>query len=164
MMPVLTAGVALALNEINCASLSQDPLTPECNGTPQNDAIEGRNAEDIIYAGGGDDQVDANDKNDEAYGGAGRDRIQGGGYDDKLYGGDGRDILKDQNPFQGKDSDELRGGGGNDVLDGYDSNAGETLVCGPGDNDTAYFDRLTNGLRDTVSPSCENKVVNDHPN
>jgi hypothetical protein len=99
LMLVLTAGVALALNQIDCGSISQDPLTPECYDTPQNDAIEGRDApvtgevSDIIYARGGDDQVDANNGDNEAYGGAGRDKIEVWGDDDKLYGGDDADFL-----------------------------------------------------------------------
>jgi hypothetical protein len=30
LMVVLTAGAALALNQIECASFEQNPLTPEC--------------------------------------------------------------------------------------------------------------------------------------
>ena len=106
--------------------------------------------------------MDANGGPDEAYGGAGRDKTEGGGHDDKLYGGDNADILTDP---ADKDYDMMRGGSGNDVLDAYDSNAGDTLVCGPGDNDTAYFDRgnFAGATQDTVSPSCENRVANEHP-
>jgi hypothetical protein len=65
-----------------------------------------------------------------------------------------------------KDYDVMRGSSGNDVLDAYDDNARDTLVCGPGENDTAYFDYLkqTTGAKDAVSPSCEKEVANDHPN
>ncbi len=42
LMVVLTAGAALALSQIECASFEQNPLTPQCYGTEQEDAIEGR--------------------------------------------------------------------------------------------------------------------------
>ena len=163
----LSAGAALALgNQVDCASASQDPSTPECYGTPQRDGITGRNnAEDIIFAMDGADYVKAYSGNDEVRGGAATDHIQGGADDDELYGGEGADFLSDAVSLEGLDSDELSGGGGDDVLDAYDRNATDTLLCGAG-NDTAYYDKgvFSGTPRDTVDPSCEKKVANAHPN
>ena len=80
LLVALTAGAAMALNQINCASFSQNPLTLECSGTPQEDLIEGRDARDIIYAVDGDDEVNSRYGGDDVYGGAGRDEIEGGGH------------------------------------------------------------------------------------
>ncbi len=54
LLVVPTAGAAIAFNQISCNSFSQNPLTPECSGTPQEDLIECRDARDIIYAVDGD--------------------------------------------------------------------------------------------------------------
>ncbi len=165
LMLVLTAGAALALSQINCASFEQNPLTPQCFGTDQDDLIEGRPVRDIIYANDGDDEVNAEFGKDEVYGEAGRDKIEGGGEGpqngpleglDKLYGGDDNDVLKDIRA--GRDFDELRGGEGNDRLTAYDSDPLDILICGPGRDDTAIFDADNIAGSDSVSASCENKV------
>ena len=166
LLVALTAGAAIALNQISCSSFSQNPLTPECSGTPQEDFIEGRDARDIIYAKGGDDDVNARYGGDDVYGGVGRDEIEGGGHRpegvlhcedlDRLYGGDGDDVLKDRHAS--RDHDELRGGDGNDLLDSYDTDMQDILVCGPGSDDTAIFDVDSVAGSDSVSDSCENKV------
>ena len=160
---VLSGGAALALgedrtNNVNCGSFSQDPLTPECYGTPQDDDIQGRNAADIIYAKGGNDFVMAYSGNDVVYGGAGADTAAGVDGDDQLYGGGGADFLTDA---AGGDTDELSGGRGNDSLSAYDHDYNDTLVCGPGSEDDVYFDKdPTTGAKDKVSDTCEHK----HPN
>jgi Ca2+-binding RTX toxin-like protein len=166
---VAATGVALAATS-NCGSASQNPRTPQCYGTDQDDQIEGRTSRDIIYANDGDDEVNAQYGGDEVYGEAGRDKIEGGGkgpptgpYEDldKLYGGSSNDVFKDIRAS--RDFDELRGGGGNDRLNATDTDTVDILVCGPGTDDTAIFDvNQFSGKRDSVSPSCENKdpVVN----
>jgi hypothetical protein len=142
------SGVALAVTAIGCGSLLQDPLTPLCEGTNQDDDILGRNASDTILAFAGNDTV---------YGGAGRDSLAGGPGDDGIFGGKGADSLTDDLNFTA-DKDELRGGGGNDTLDAWDNDYDDTLVCGPGNDDTAYFDLNTTLLKhDEVSPTCENR-------
>jgi len=161
--------VALAVTVVNCGSLLQDPLTPLCEGTRQADDIRGRNAEDTILAYGGNDTVDANGAgahvnassgDDEVYGGAGRDTLVGGSDDDVLFGGKGADALKDYSNTYA-DKDELRGGDGNDSLNARDYDYNDTLVCGPGDDDIAYFDVNKFLLKhDTVSPTCENRFRN----
>jgi hypothetical protein len=165
LMLALTAGLALALNQINCGSGSQNPLTPECFGTDQDDLIEGRDARDIIFANDGDDKVNAQYGEDDVYGETGRDKIEGGGEGpqygpleglDKLYGGSDDDVLQDIRA--GRDFDELRGGEGNDRLNAYDSDPLDILNCGPGRDDTAIFDADNIAGSDSVSASCENKV------
>jgi Ca2+-binding RTX toxin-like protein len=86
---VLSSGVALALNQINCASIQQYPQTPACYGTPLNDAIGGREAPDIIYAYAGDDLVNARSGNDVVYAGPGVDFAHGDEGDDQMYGARG---------------------------------------------------------------------------
>jgi len=160
---VLSSGAALALGEnrthyVNCGSFSQDPLTPECYGTLQDDDIQGRNAADIVYAKGGNDFVMAYSGNDVVYGGTGADTAAGVDGDDQLYGGGGADFLTDA---AGGDTDELGGGRGNDSLSAYDHDHNDTLVCGPGSEDHVYFDKdPTSGAKDKVSDTCEHK----HPN
>lgn len=166
---VTCSGAALAVTVVNCGSLLQDPLTPLCEGTGRADDMRGRNAEDTILAYGGNDTVHANGADDhveagvggdEVYGDAGRDTLAGGSDDDGLFGGKGADALKDySNPYA--DEDELRGGDGNDSLNARDYDYNDTLVCGPGDDDIAYFDANKFLLKhDTVSSSCENRVRN----
>jgi hypothetical protein len=166
LLVVPTAGAAIALNQISCNSFSQNPLTPECSGTPQEDLIECRDARDIIYAMDGDDEVNARYGGDDVYGGAGRDEIEGGDHGpegvlhyedlDKHYGGDGNDVLKDRRAK--RDHDELRGGEGNDIVNAYDGDVLDIVVCGLGTDDTAIFDVDSVAGSDSVSDSCENKV------
>jgi hypothetical protein len=161
---MVAAGVALAA-AINCGSASQNPLTPQCFGTDQDDQIEGRTSRDIIYANDGDDEVKANYGGDEVYGNAGRDEIEGGGPGppsgpledlDKLYGGSSNDVLRDIRAS--RDHDELRGGEGNDLLNASDTDPLDILICGPGRDDTAIYDVDNAAGNDSVSASCENKV------
>jgi hypothetical protein len=35
LLVALTAGAATALNQVSCNNFSQNPLTPECSGTPK---------------------------------------------------------------------------------------------------------------------------------
>ena len=161
------SGVALAVTVVNCGSLSQDPLTPLCEGTKQTDDIRGRDAgddilayggNDTVHANGGADGVDASAGDDEVFGGAGPDTLVGGPDDDGLVGGDGADTLADySNPYV--DRDELRGGKGNDRLNAKDGDYNDTLLCGPGVDDTAYLDVNKFLLRhDTADESCEHKI------
>jgi hypothetical protein len=155
---VLSAGVALALNQIDCASIQQFPQTPSCFGTDQADQIEGQDTRDIIYAKGGNDIVQTQSGNDVVYSGAGADYAVGAEGNDLMYGAGGADQLTDEAYVPG-DTDEQRGQKGADILSGYDQDYNDTLVCGAGANDTVYFDR-TSSARDTVSDTCEHR----HPN
>jgi Ca2+-binding RTX toxin-like protein len=162
LMLTITAGAALAQNQINCGSLAQDPLTPECFGTAQDDGINAREVRDIIYAKGGNDTNLARGGDDEVYGGAGQDSIVGAQGDDKLYGGDNADNMTEEAYItpQG-DTDELYGAAGNDSLSGFDDDYKDTLVCGAGADDTVYFDKDPNtGAKDSVSQTCENRRPN----
>jgi hypothetical protein len=89
LLVVPTAGAAIALNQISCNSFSQNPLTPECSGTPQEDLIECRDARDMIYAVDGDDVLKdrrAKRDHDELRGGEGNDIVN-------AYDGDVLDIV-----------------------------------------------------------------------
>ncbi|WP_284733868.1 MULTISPECIES: calcium-binding protein [unclassified Dyella] len=63
--------------------------------------IHGYATDDVLSAGGGDDQM---------YGKAGNDTLQGDAGNDRIYGEDGNDIL-----IGGAGDDQLFGGGGNDT-------------------------------------------------
>jgi Ca2+-binding RTX toxin-like protein len=130
LMLTITAGAALAQNNISCGSLSQDPLTPQCFGTPQDDGIDARDVRDIIYAKGGNYATLARGGDDEVYGVAGQDGIVGAQGDDRLYGGNNADNMTEEAYItpQG-DTDELYGAAGNDSLSGFDHDYKDTLVC-----------------------------------
>jgi hypothetical protein len=155
---VACSGAALAVTVVDCGSFGQDPLTPQCYGTKQEDDVQGREAADIIFAYGGNDTVDASAGDDLVYSGTGRDSLAGGPDDDDLFGGKGADFLTDY-PNSYADQDELRGGGGNDRLDAFDNDYNDTLVCGPGNDDIVVFDLNTLLLKhDEVSATCEHRI------
>ncbi|MDC1231660.1 M57 family metalloprotease [Gammaproteobacteria bacterium] len=131
-------------------------------GTDEADRIIPNGGEDIIYGGGGDDEINGylSDPIDQqggwsyyfqyesllAYGGAGNDVIIGGSEADKLYGEDGDDVLigyeGDDELIGGTGNDILRGREGNDDIDGGDGNdfinggsGNDTLIGGLGDDE-----------------------------
>jgi hypothetical protein len=94
----LSAGVALALNDIDCPNRSGN----QCLGTNGNDLMTGtRNADDIGGRLGNDtirgqqsgDRLGGDIGNDTVYGKVGGDNIQGGSGADYLDGGEGNDRL-----------------------------------------------------------------------
>ena len=125
-------------------------------GTADADRIIPNGGEDIIYGGGGDDEINGYlvDPTDQrggwsyyfqyesliAYGGDGNDVIIGGSEADKLYGEDGDDVLIG---YEG--DDELFGGNGNDMLRGREGN--DVMLGGDGDDylDGGDGDDLLNG-------------------
>jgi len=131
-------------------------------GTDEADRIIPNGGEDIIYGGGGDDEINGYlaDPTDQrggwsyyfqyesllAYGGEGNDVIIGGSEADKLFGEDGDDVLVgydgDDELIGGSGNDVLRGREGNDDLDGGDGNdfifggsGNDTLIGGNGDDE-----------------------------
>ena len=131
-------------------------------GTDEADRIIPNGGEDIIYGGGGDDEINGylTDPTDQrggwsyyfqdesllAYGGEGNDVIIGGSEADKLFGEDGDDVLVgydgDDELIGGSGNDVLRGREGNDDLDGGDGNdfifggsGNDTLIGGNGDDE-----------------------------
>jgi Ca2+-binding RTX toxin-like protein len=142
-------------------------------GTPGRDVLAGTRERDVVRGLGGDDVVRANPtdrgpvyygRNDDDFvdGGAGNDRIWGGRSTDLLLGGPGNDVL-----HGGRGADRVDGGPGNDVVDGgryYDrlvGGSGNDLIlardgfprdhisCGPG------RDRVVADPGDVVAADCE---------
>jgi Ca2+-binding RTX toxin-like protein len=79
--------------------------------------------DDIVYAGGGNDNIGGDDGNDILYGEDGNDSIDGDNGADILYGGNGNDTLS--------------GNAGNDILYG---GAGDDIYAGNAGDDTYYYE------------------------
>jgi Ca2+-binding RTX toxin-like protein len=159
---LLTLGAVQAAAQglpiIFCAE--QAPETPECNGTDQPESLVGQDTRDVIRAFAGGDIVNAEDGDDDAFGGQGVDNMTGGFGDDELFGGRGTDTLNDglmpTGGLSTGDTDELRGGRGNDILTTEDDDFSDTIECGGGDKDVAFFDEnQQTGSSDAVSDDCE---------
>jgi Ca2+-binding RTX toxin-like protein len=176
---LLTSGVALANNSINCSGGS-------CDGTEKDDTMHGTATPDDINARRGDDRVYGLGSDDFLYGRRGDDTLQAASDDDALYGDFGNDKLKggpDADVLRGDDdfeqdknlmgrdrlfggngadelygyygNDKLVGGEGNDIINAHDeppSKWEDVIDCGPG-RDTVYFDK---GF-DKVLDNCEVK-------
>jgi hypothetical protein len=96
-------------------------------GSKHADHMKFGQANNRVFAGGGNDTV---------LGGAGRDRLRGGRGDDVLLGGGGGDRLRG-----GQDDDVLDGGAGNDVINARgDGGDPDEVVCGAGE-DTVLLGR-----------------------
>jgi RTX calcium-binding nonapeptide repeat (4 copies) len=149
---------AQGLPIIFCAE--QEPETPRCVGTDQAESLVGQDTMDVIRAFAGGDIVNAEDGDDDAFGGSGVDNMTGGFGDDELSGGKGTDTLNDGLTQTGEltkgDTDELRGNGGDDILRAEDNDFRDTIQCGGGDEDAAFFDENPQtGRSDAVSDDCE---------
>jgi Ca2+-binding RTX toxin-like protein len=176
---LLTSGVALANNSINCSGGS-------CDGTAKDDTMHGTATPDEMNARRGDDRMYGLGSDDFLYGRQGDDTLQAGIDDDALYGdfgndklrgGPGADVLRGDDDFEqnknamGRDrlsggngadelygyygDDKLVGGVGNDIINAHDeppSKWEDDIDCGPG-RDTVYFDKGFDKLRS----NCEVK-------
>lgn len=107
-----------------------DPRETAINmsGSSLADDFYGTGFNDVLYMGGGNDQVRAAAGADYILGETGNDTIYGGEGGDLLFGGAGADVL---NGDEGNDF--LYGGVGNDNLLG---GAGADFLYGEGSNDT----------------------------
>ncbi|MCG7865350.1 MAG: hypothetical protein JAY74_03145, partial [Candidatus Thiodiazotropha taylori] len=103
-----------------------------------NGELDGRNNNDHIYGGGGNDTLNGNAGNDYLEGNSGIDILNGGVGDDALYGNSGNDILNG-----GENRDLLVGGLGKDTLNGDDG-----IDVLTGDIGLIDSDRRTVELRD----------------
>src|SRR5215211_5995880 len=133
---LLTSGVALANNNINCSGGS-------CDGTAKDDTMHGTATPDEMNADAGDDWAIGMGSHDSLYGQRGDDTLKGGHGADQLYG------------YYG--DDKLVGGDGNDTINAHDDNhstAGveDVIDCGSG-RDIVFFDK---GF-DKVLDNCEVK-------
>ncbi len=113
-------------------------------------------ANELWYAGDGNDQVWADEGNDTVWAGSGDDNVGGGYGNDLVYGEDGNDDLDgDQGHdkiYGGAGDDGICGGSGRDSLYGGDGNDG---LWGDSGNDSlnggAGDDQLSGGMgTDTV--------------
>lgn len=94
-------------------------------GTAMDDRVDGRELNDTLVLGDGDDRGYGNHGNDTLKGGAGDDSMDGGAGDDLLEGETGNDSLQG-----GDGNDRLIGGTGDDKL--YGSYGNDTLLGGAG--------------------------------
>lgn len=117
-------------------------------GTAGHDHLNGTTSGNMLFAGGGDDDVTGMAGNDTLSGGTGNDMVWGGSGNDRLTGDNGNDTL-----VGGFGADRMDGGAGNDVLLSR-SDAGEMVAAQDGTtqifaDETAAFksvnDVLTGG-------------------
>ena len=156
-----TRATAQGIPIIFCAE--QEPETPECRGTDSFESLVGQDTRDVIRAFAGDDIVNAEAGKDDAFGGPGVDNMTGSFGDDRLFGGRGMDTLNDGLTPGGEvstnDVDELSGNRGNDILRAEDDDFRDTIECGMGDEDFAFFDvNRRTGRSDKVGDDCEFQI------
>jgi Ca2+-binding RTX toxin-like protein len=117
-------------------------------GSAEHDHLNGTSTGNVLFAGGGEDEVAGKAGNDMLDGGSGNDDLWGGSGNDRLSGGNGDDMLTG-----GFGADRLDGGKGNDTLLSR-SDAGEMVAAQDGTtqifaDETAAFtsvrDVLTGG-------------------
>jgi Ca2+-binding RTX toxin-like protein len=117
-------------------------------GGPENDTIHGRDGDDTIALGSGDDYGSGDAGRDFIYGGHGNDRMLGRSGNDQMYGEQGDDTLKGGSGDDGlrgnKGWDLLNGGQGNDTLGG---DQGNDILIGGGGSDTLDGDHGDDRLR-----------------
>jgi hypothetical protein len=138
--------------DIPALGLSSAPTGDQTlSGNDIDDAIYGRDGNDILFAKGvthiliggagddqlyGDDAIDillAGDGNDMLYGKGGTNTLDGGNGDDLIYGGDQADTI-----FAGDGNDTIASGGDNDTLYG---GVGNNILMGDRGRDVFALDR-----------------------
>lgn len=156
---VLSSGVALALNQIDCGSLEQDPLTAACFGTP--DTLEGTSGYYRIFAGGGADTLRGLGHYDHLFGQGGSDELFGGLAGDYLIGGPGQDSLSGGG---GYDEYYFDNGWGKDLItDG--SAAGNGVVFARGFfEDVVVTEDLTISMVTGGGPEAKNESATNTVN
>jgi len=101
-------------------------MTAVTGGTSGHDHLNGTSTSNMLFAGGGDDDVAGMAGRDMLDGGKGNDMIWGGSGNDRLSGAAGNDLL-----VGGFGADHMDGGSGNDVLLSR-SDAGEMVAAQDG--------------------------------
>jgi Ca2+-binding RTX toxin-like protein len=163
---VVITGVAIA-DTINCFP------GRACIGTDGPDTLYGSSRSDYMNALQGDDKLFGNegydflsgdafeasdtstDGNDRIGGGQNYDELYGYGGNDTLLGRSGGDFIFAEESSENEGEDVIRGEEGNDYILAKDG-VKDTILCGTGKYDVAFFDK---GI-DTVSDSCERKNPN----
>jgi Ca2+-binding RTX toxin-like protein len=101
-------------------------MTAVTGGTSGHDHLNGTSTSNMLFTGGGDDDVAGMAGRDMLDGGKGNDMIWGGSGNDRLSGAAGNDLL-----VGGFGADHMDGGSGNDVLLSR-SDAGEMVAAQDG--------------------------------
>jgi Ca2+-binding RTX toxin-like protein len=162
---LLSAGVAFA-DTFECfanrACIGTDgPDT--LNGSTGSDSMDARQDDDELFGNEGHDFMSGDafaapnndtstDGNDLVTGGPGFDDMVGYGGGDELLGGANGDFIFAEESSANKGEDIVKGGRGNDFIQAIDETK-DTISCGKGKNDVAFFDE---GI-DTVANNCEHK-------
>ncbi|WP_170419562.1 cadherin-like domain-containing protein [Ruegeria atlantica] len=116
---------------------SRDLRVAIIDDTGVGNLLEGRDNDDLIRAGLGDDEVfgfegdddiDAGEGDDIVFGGGGDDNIRGAAGDDRLFGEGGEDLIRG-----GTGNDYIDGGVDNDLLFGGRGN--DEIIGGSGDDE-----------------------------
>ncbi|MBH5333702.1 calcium-binding protein [Streptomyces pactum] len=79
----------------------------ECRGGAGDDTVTGTGEQNALFGDDGNDILRAGGDNDQVYGGRGNDTLYGEDGDDTMYGNSGNDVL-----YGGKGRDTLSGGPG----------------------------------------------------
>lgn len=179
-VPVVAGWVDYFLNGVNTVfgSDTADTLKSGRYSAELADA-----ANELWYAGAGDDKVNADEGQDTVWGGLGNDKIDGSYGDDLVYGEDGADILKGSQGndalFGGAGDDKMDGGSGNDALTGgngadqmagaggadvLDGSAGDDAISGGTEGDSllggAGNDKLSGDAgADTVDGGADDDAI-----
>jgi hypothetical protein len=166
-------GVALALSAGLALAATYDCTAGRaCIGTEGPDTLngssgvdpymDGRQDDDELFANDGEyaymqgdafdapDNDTATDGDDSLEGGPGFDEMVGFGGNDTFSGGARGDFIFAEETSENKGEDTVNGGRGNDFIQAKDQTA-DTIDCGRGNKDAAFFDR---GI-DTVASNCE---------
>jgi hemolysin type calcium-binding protein len=144
MLVALVAALVLASGVAIAALVTCPAGGGICEGTPNDDDIDGSLQDDQIFAKAGNDLVLAAAGNDTVHGDEGDDGIDGQEGDDALHGDLGVDELASAT---GKDF--FSGGRGNDTISANDSGGtgGSDTVNGGRGDDTIF---VADGEKDTV--------------
>lgn len=154
----ITAFMFLSALLIPLRADSQNQANQEA-ATTKDDVVTGKDADDKIDTGdgndnvsgkGGNDFIETGEGNDLVSGGAGDDKIQGGPGDDYILGNEGNDTVSD-----GPGNDFINLGPGNDTLVYFlDNNKGYTdyAVGGEGD-DTLVI------VSDNIDDMMKNEII-----
>ena len=144
-----------------------------CIGTEGADTLRGSGGSDYMDARQDDDELrgyeghdfmsgdafdapdndTSTDGDDFLRGGPGFDEMGGYGGDDELFGGTQGDFIFAEEASENKGEDVVYGRSGNDFILARDR-VKDTIDCGPGDFDIAFFDK---GGVDKVAKDCEYK-------
>jgi Ca2+-binding RTX toxin-like protein len=154
-------GILALLNEdrVTVTSTDADTLTGivALRGSDHGDTIDGSQADDSRFmGGGGHDSIRSHNGDDYIDGGAGNDTIDSGSGKDTVEGGTGNDSVdagsKNDGVDGGEGKDTLRGGSGNDTIVG---GAGNDVLAGDAGDDRLRGD----GGDDTISTGSGNNTV-----